>query len=114
MCRILSNRLEWEAQVCVGGEREAGGVAGPHLPQLAPAPSILSLGDEAAVHGPLSVCTLATWFHFVSLDSRHQLWRAVGSDKNPDLSRPEPLMQPGARMKVLLYTPCPPGTQRKG
>lgn len=67
MWRILSNRLEWEAQVCVGAERKAGGVAGPHLPQLASRTCMLQvyfhwemrLLSRGPLHRPPSICTLA-------------------------------------------------------
>lgn len=65
MCRILSHCLEWEAQVCVWGEREAEGVAGPHLPQQAP-----------------RTCRLPIYFHW------EMRWLSRGSDTDPRPSAP--------------------------
>lgn len=82
------------------GEREAEGVAGPHLPQQAPRTCRLPVYFHWEMRLP-SMCALAKScrvhrFHLVSLKPCYQLWQPGGSDKYPDLSRQEPLMQPGS------------------
>lgn len=89
MCGVRGRQGVWLGHTCpswpqgpAGSQYNFTEVAA--LKALPRAPVHLHLGQE--LPGP-------TWLHFVGLNSCHQTWQPGGSDKYPDLSRQEPLVQ---------------------